>query len=420
MFTKPVLLGIASTTVVLLLVACAESKPATTTMPTPVSKSLLAIAVGDFDGGFAIFTVDLDGNGLRNVHESQERLWSGPVWSRNGDRIAFTQEGENVSQRILILDSDGSPSGQISPSSRTDACGPWLNETGNWVAYALQGGGPVVAAETEVADGTSGNEPQRAQGLFRTWIGENELLLAPSSDVFFQSLPAYWEQSQLLDIGSRQIDSFMHPKLESGMPLVPVAYEPKTKRVVWLEAFDFETENLTRSESEQIELWLWVSSLDGSDLAKLVRFIGPGWVEHDQVSTAEWLLVETLPYAPCGIGLTNNWSPDGQHFAVTPWPESDTTSRELLVVDVDDGQTVTVSRSEEGVGFLGWSADGARLLYVSSADGVDQFYWYDVTDRTQEQVLVDLDQTLLTMLESSSLPLNPEDTVILGIACCGR
>ena len=83
---------------VLLFASCGSSSPATGQIA----------ASNDQDGDWEIIVIDLDRGTARQLSDNQAYDW-GPVWSPEGDKIAFmgNRDGDYSIFQIFVMDSDG-------------------------------------------------------------------------------------------------------------------------------------------------------------------------------------------------------------------------------------------------------------------------------------------------------------------------
>jgi Tol biopolymer transport system component len=85
-----------------------------------------------------IFTLNLDGSGLRNLTNHVEDD-SVPAWSPDGKLIAFTSRRDGREQ-IYVMNADGTGLRRVSQSNDKDFSPTWSPE-GNWIAFASFRGG---------------------------------------------------------------------------------------------------------------------------------------------------------------------------------------------------------------------------------------------------------------------------------------
>jgi TolB protein len=97
-----------------------------------------------------IFTLNLDGSGLRNLTNHVEDD-SVPAWSPDGKLIAFTSRRDGREQ-IYVMNADGTGLRRVSQSNDKDFSPTWSPD-GNWIAFASFRGGQTDVYMMDVRGG---------------------------------------------------------------------------------------------------------------------------------------------------------------------------------------------------------------------------------------------------------------------------
>jgi Tol biopolymer transport system component len=105
------------------------------------------------DGKYTIYSINLDGSGLRKLTDSRQDD-AQPHWSPDGTLITFTRQVVGVS-KVFVMDADGRNARQVSTGPRNDAA-PAFSRDGKYVAWAASSARPEDWREIGVAavDGT--------------------------------------------------------------------------------------------------------------------------------------------------------------------------------------------------------------------------------------------------------------------------
>ncbi len=91
----------------------------------------------EFYGAFDIYVMDSDGNNVVRLTESPGRD-GGPVWSPNGERIAFYSNRDNDTE-VYVMNSDGSAQERLTFHDGWDWPMGWSRASGRLLAYGMHG-----------------------------------------------------------------------------------------------------------------------------------------------------------------------------------------------------------------------------------------------------------------------------------------
>jgi TolB protein len=94
---------------------------------SPDGSKLVLTAPGMPDRGWEVYTLVVDGSGLRQATHNRAHDIE-PRWSPDGSKIAFTSQRDGNAE-IYVMNADGSEQINVSHDARTDDSEPiWLPE----------------------------------------------------------------------------------------------------------------------------------------------------------------------------------------------------------------------------------------------------------------------------------------------------
>jgi Tol biopolymer transport system component len=300
-----------------------------------------------------VYSVDADGANAVNLADG-----SGPVWSPDGTKIAFTvtlSAGLGAYGHVYVMNADGTGLRKIGEWSLSDAIGPcpsgrpyaWSPD-GRFVAYWTDGYYPGDPRAVMLAPADGSAEPQPLVPGAGDWSPDGKRFVysglertSTDCQIYLTDLPATGEP-QWLTQGRHPVWS------PDGQWIAFITAEsqpmgPGEVRVI----------NVTgNGERKVMDISGYANMLplawspDGTRLAAA----GDGLFVVDLASGEKRRLAEDASFKPA-------WSPDGTQLAFTVW-ENDGYS--VYVVDADgSGQPRKLADGS----FASWSPDGKRIAF---------------------------------------------------------
>lgn len=307
--------------------------------PTPIGGGAGVISfVSERDGNAEIYVMNTDGSDqtrLTNNDDSDRE----PVWSPDGQRIAFTH-----ASGVYVMNADGSDQNEIVSGS-----GGLAGETG-FAVPLWSPDGQKIAIE----------ERQYYQGVY---IGDQLYYFMSGADIY------------MVNVGSTDLARLTH----EGSWNSTIAWSPDGTQIVFYSDRDGNSE-------------IYVMDADGSHQTRLTtNDAGDGSPTWSPDGTRIAFISERDGnleiYVMNADGsdqtrLTNSnvpdqspvWSPDGQRIAFSSNLGGDDSVRDIYVVNADGSGMSNLTNTDSDDRFPVWSPDGRRVAFVTDRDGNDEIY----------------------------------------------
>ena len=246
------------------------AQPARYFNPRFAADSARVIFESTREGKMTIYSVNLDGTGLRKLTNGKQDD-AQPQWSADMNMIVFTSNGTpNALNKVFVMAGDGSNKRQVSTGSKNDAA-PSFSTDGRMVAWA---------ATTELAENwrdigvaaADGSAPQRlitsgpGNDQAPVWVSANRL-------VFVREFPPKtdWRAMSPEDHARRRASSEIMAINADGTGLAPLttntAFDGEVSWAGALKRIFFSTDRNGASE-------LFSMNADGSDARRVADFTG--------------------------------------------------------------------------------------------------------------------------------------------------
>ena len=142
------------------------------------------------DGHRQIYVMDADGNNQRNLSDNEFDEWE-PSWSPDGKRIAFSARREahvkkefDMTYEIYVMDADGQNEQRLTDNRNNDWKPVWSPD-GERIAFAADRKGDVVSFDIYVMDADGGNQQKltnhRASDGSPSWSPDGERIVFNSN-----------------------------------------------------------------------------------------------------------------------------------------------------------------------------------------------------------------------------------------------
>lgn len=284
-----------------------------------------------------IYVMNADGSG-------QHRLTQGggkdrrPVWSPDGQRIAFTTE-EWVYHYIYSMNADGSDRRIMTYT--TDDRDPVWSPDGRFIAFTSDGPGNRLSFVTAV-DGTGRKQVADTGTGVPVWSPAHARLA-------FSCCEGFLGYVSVVDTDGRGFARRLDETAGTDWALDPV-WSPDGARIAF-----------TRSVRSDNEVGfvdeLFLIDADGANIMQITLTDGGAYGSRRPV-----------------------WSPDGSRIAFTrfrdldPAPNVSNVDAELMVVSVDGSGQRQVADTQGDDYFPAWSPDGTRIAFVNSTQSRDTIF----------------------------------------------
>ena len=125
-----------------------------------------------------LFTIGADGTGLKQITATRD-FEQHPVWSADGQRIAFTRGDVMTNIDIWVMDADGGNSRRLTEHPERDSRAAWSPD-GSQIAWVSQRDGDVAVW---LMDADGGNKRKLAKGRQPSWSPDGRRLAFVSAQL---------------------------------------------------------------------------------------------------------------------------------------------------------------------------------------------------------------------------------------------
>jgi Tol biopolymer transport system component len=292
----------------------------------PAEGLALVRRVAETDQATQVFVIEADGSARQVTGLSGDLGATFPVWSPDGERIAFNgpKRGETtVSGMLAVVNADGSDERQIA-----EGAFPRWSPDGSRIAFVEVDDVTGTDLSFYLVDPETGEITDLGLGVDPRWVGSDRLTYGATTYAADGEATAHLYLMDLSTGQSRPIEDWAngYPSPDGSQILVAV------DEVVWLA--DAEG-NVTRELTDGFEA-LW--SPDGTAVAVAVG--------HDNDANPVWNVVdlEGNELQSDIIGANPTWSPDGTRLALEVYrPDMPV----IQVVDVASGEVVWEEQGQQ-------------------------------------------------------------------------
>ena len=287
-----------------------------------------------------IATVKLYGQSHTRLTDNDEMEYF-PVWSPNGDRIAFISHhglfppGDRTDDRpwITVMDASGASEVRIedtllyppawSPDGEDIA---FLRGMGLGIPHGYERGNVEIDLLVAKSDGS---EPPRSIADASSWVGRRVYSIEFGG-------PSWSPDGNWIAFGS---SFFPENEREVDVEIAVVSRDGSTKRTIWSGQSDFPVTQVTWSPDGEEILFIatgvYTVRTDGSGLRRIDPFVDPNFIEPPLFTSDSPLVARAA------------WSPDSSQIALY------------------DGQDTVVTVNREGTGARIYQTPCGRCIYGS-------------------------------------------------------
>jgi dipeptidyl aminopeptidase/acylaminoacyl peptidase len=153
--------------------------PPTPTPLPPSTRGPLIAFVMDRDADKQIYVMNADGSGAKRLTNRPGELWH-PVWSPDGNKIAFASETEQSLNDLYVMNRDGSSIRRITSFRKEElgGAGGVLRSTwspdGNRIAFSADTSGPTMATYLYIVNMDGSGLKRITQGRDPTWSPDGQ------------------------------------------------------------------------------------------------------------------------------------------------------------------------------------------------------------------------------------------------------
>ena len=291
---------------------------------SPDGQTIVYAAAGAADPGISLFTFSLQ------TRESQpltapptgDQYDSSPVYSPDGDLVAFVRCDPFGTQDIYMVPSAGGPVSRLTDSQRIVTGLTWTSDSRNLI-YSGTPMGHYCLWRVSLADGSQTRLPTHGRYVMRPDIP------ARGSGMVYEELSYEYDIWQVRLNGGKHVTLDQQPLISSTLMDKDAHFSPDGSLIAFLS-----------SRSGYTEVWLCNS--DGTQARQISNFNG----------------------APV---TTPRWSPDGSQVACGSMRDC---FHEIFLLDPEGGPARCVMASQgQNARFSAWSRDGNWLYFASDRDG---------------------------------------------------
>ena len=252
------------------IAASGQPQPARYYNPRFAADSSRVIFESTREGKMAVYSINLDGTGLRVTRGKKERNIH-PQWSADGTLITFTSNGTpGALNKVFVMRADGSNKKQISTGPKHDAA-PSFSTDGRSVAWAAT----TVLPEDWRDIGVAAADGTGAPRLITSGPGNDQAPVWVSSTrlVFVREFPPKtdWRSMSPEDHAKRRASSEVMAINADGTGLAPLttntAFDGEVSWAGALKRIFFSTDRNGASE-------LFSMNADGADARRVADFTG--------------------------------------------------------------------------------------------------------------------------------------------------
>jgi TolB protein len=283
---------------------------------------------------YDVWIMNSKGTGLANLTSQNPQYDAYPVWSPNGEFIAFlSKRSGNID--IWVMEANGSNPINLTANSPGDDLSPSWSPDGRFIAYIAENN-KGVSYDVWIVE-PDGNNPTKLTSEKNhiygsiTWSPDSSAVAYTNAVVNPKAsdISETFEQFQPIGVWIATIDGKSLTALTPPRRDVDVAWSPQ-------DGF------LVTTVLDGLDSSIWLVSIDGTILTNLAE-VTPN-PDHFPI-----------------------WSPDGDHIAFVSQRDNVLNSWDIWIMDADGSNAVNLT---ENFGFVNsepsWSPDGTKITFTSN------------------------------------------------------
>ena len=337
----------------------------------PASSGTYYILVEAY-GSTTDYTLDVRSLGASNIAtnltQNAKDDWT-PVWSPDGQRIAFTSERDDNAE-VYVMAANGTNPTNLTQSDDTDGWNLVWSPDGQRIAFTSERDGNTEVY-VMVADGTEQTNLTQSDGddWAPVWSPDGQrIAFASNRDGNTEVYVIAADGTEQTNLTQSDSDDWAPIWSPDGQRIAFASNRDGNTEVYVIAADGTEQTNLTQSDGND---WAPVWSPDGQRIAFASNREGNTEV---YVMAADGTEQTRLTYHFSG-DWSPVWSADGQRIAFASNREGNT---EVYVMAADGTEQTNLTQNAGDDWSPVWSADGQRIAFASNREGNTEVYVVDV------------------------------------------